>query len=143
MNARPFHEPEENEAREALMRGELPLPNASPASKAEQAIDRVIGLLADVRSEVGRTAVAPAAAGPKPAPSPAPKYTTDQLNLLLNILHATRALEEHARRAKSDSPIAKRDALSRDFLRALSDDIKAGRLIAAEPLACLNIGVTA
>lgn len=154
MTARPFHEPEENEAREALLRDEQVERGAALYAgllsglldQIEESVRRAVdhGLEAELRERLAKLlpAAPPAAApsGPAPAtPETAPaRYTAEQLNLLIGIMHASRALEEHARRARADSHIAKRDTASRDFLRALGADIKSGRLVAAVPLTCLN-----
>lgn len=120
--ARPHHEPEENEAQVALLLDAL-------VDQVDDAIGRAIkhGLGEKVREivlrrmpELGQQATGSG------QPAAEQRLGAEEINVLIGILHATAALDEHARRAKPDSPAQRRDAACRDFLRLLSDRVKSG-----------------
>lgn len=58
--------------------------------------------------------------------TPLKSFTAEQVNLLLGLLNCIQALDGHARRSKPDSAQRRADEHCRDFLRGLSDDLKAG-----------------
>lgn len=146
--AKPFHEPDENEAQIAtLLDGHI--------DTLDHALERALhyGLEAKVREVVARhlsprasdahsasalgasdahgcAASAPAPPTPETAPPAAAArgglkgLSADQVNRLLGFLNCVQAFEEHVHRAKAGSPGAKRDASCRDFLRGEIERLK-------------------
>ncbi len=123
--AKPFHEPEENEAQvDMLLDGHI--------DALDLALERAMhyGLEDKVREVVAKHLPAgdmPSSGATPPATEPTPPATTtatglkgltaDQVNTLLGFLNCVQVLDEHARRTKPDSPSGKRAAACRDFLR--------------------------
>lgn len=145
-HARPFHEPAENE----FLRFDEPKaapPHLTTVSTLIAAMLGTIehgivrakehGLEDELRAIFERnfpTVMPPAVPDVTP---PEPLATTptrralnlldpSQVDLLFGLLSCIQALDEHARRAKADSPAQKRDTACRDLLRRLSEDLKAG-----------------
>lgn len=139
---KPFCEPEENEF---AARDEAPSVERNAALYAgllrglldqiDDAMRRAIdhGLKAELRAIVAKHLTDfPASAPSAPAPSsPGPGgrlagLTAEQVNTMLGLHNCVQVLDEHARRAKADSPSAKRAASCRDFLRGEIEKLKGG-----------------
>lgn len=117
------HEPAENDVhRAALLKGLIDTIEFS----ARQAISEGLGdeLRARLAHVLGdsRTAAPPPAVAP--APPPHAGIAGVDIDRLMGLLHCVQALDEHARRAKADSPAARRDATCRDFLRTEIERLK-------------------
>lgn len=130
--AKPYHEPEENDAQIGTLLDAM-------VDTLDHTIEQAVrhGLEAKVREIVAKRLQTPLRADPPPSP-PAPAAqpvasslaaglkgcSPEQIDKLIGLLNCVQVFDEHVRRTKADSPSGKRAASCRDFLRAEIEKLK-------------------